>query len=97
MLLHFAKTIAQYWRSHKKKQVAEEAINNLAFPAHMETPVLCIHEDMIGIFSMKLIFSQLNGWGFIVWLLFLAFRPNLHEYQYLSNLAQVGFLMIHLY
>ena len=30
----------------------------------MEILVLCIHEDMIGIFSMKLIFSQLNGWGF---------------------------------
>ena len=56
----------------------------------MEILVLCIHEDMIGIFSMKLIFSQLNGWGFFVWLLFLAFWPNLHEYQCLSNLAQVG-------
>lgn len=90
MLLHFAKTITHYWRRHNKKQIAGEAINYLVFLAHMEILILCIHEDMIGMFSTKLIFSPWNGWVFLVSLLFLAFWPNSHKYQCLSKLAQVG-------
>lgn len=58
--MYFAKTITDYWRSHNKKQIAEEAINYLVFPAHMEILILCIHENMIGIFSLKLIFSSVE-------------------------------------
>lgn len=56
----------------------------------MEILILCSHEDMIGIFSIKLIFSQWNVLFCFALLLLLEFWSDSHKYQCHSKLAQLG-------